>query len=305
MPSHSAHFLIVGAGAAGLMAGRELARAGQRVTVLEARDRCGGRIHPLPAAQFGYPAEGGAEFVHGPAPVTGGLLQEARLALAPTAGTRWNLRDGALSPSRLGFPHAGRLHQALAGLKNDLPIAEFLATHFADPQYDELRRSITRMLEGYDAADPARASTFALRDEWMDQGIGPHGRIVGGYGALIAFLETECRRHEAAIHFGSAVTAIEESGGAIAARCHDGVAHTADAAIVTVPISLLPAIALPADAREKAAACADIGYGNVIKILLRFTRDWWADQGRRDLADLSFLFANTKVPTWWTQYPDG
>jgi len=42
MPSqHLTHFVVVGAGAAGLMTARELARANKRVTIVEARDRCG------------------------------------------------------------------------------------------------------------------------------------------------------------------------------------------------------------------------------------------------------------------------
>ena len=48
---------------------------------------------------------------------------------------------------------------------------------------------------------------------------------------------------------------------------------------------------------------ADIGFGNVVKILLRFARKWWADHGGRDLADLSFLISDATVPTWWTQHP--
>src|SRR6266481_1113675 len=98
VPLHPTHFLIVGAGATGLMTARELARTGKRVTILEARDRCGGRIYPLPAEEFGYPAEGGAEFVHGAAPVTRALLREAGLALQRRGGTRWSTRTGALSP---------------------------------------------------------------------------------------------------------------------------------------------------------------------------------------------------------------
>jgi monoamine oxidase len=303
MSRRATHFVIVGAGAAGLMAARELARVGQKVTVLEARERCGGRIDPLPVEQFGYPAEGGAEFVHGEAPVTSAVLREAGLSLAPVAGRRWGVRGGKLAPNGPGLPHADRLRLALAELKTDLPIAEFLNTHFAGLQYAELRRTLTRMTEGYDAADPARAGTFALRDEWMNEGLGPARRIVEGHGALIAFLASECRRLGGAIRLGAAVTAIEAGGGRIAARCNDGAIHEADAAIVTVPIPLLRDIALPPDARAKAAAGSHIGFGNVVKILLRFSTKWWADHSGHNLADLSFLFADAIVPTWWTQHP--
>jgi len=304
MPSqHLTHFLVIGAGAAGLMTARELARAGKRVTILEARDRCGGRIDKLPAEQFGYPAEGGAEFVHGAAPVTRALMREARLSLSPRGGTRWSTRTGAFAPAEASLPHASRFYQALREVKADLPIAEFLETHFADRRYDELRRSITRTVEGYDAADPRRASTLALREEWMGRDDGEHGRIAEGYGALIEYLAAECRGHGAAIHLGAAVAALDESGGRIAASCADGAVFEADAAILTVPLPLLSEIALPPAARERAAKAADIGYGNVAKVLLGFATKWWAGGGGRDLTDMSFLLSDAPIPTWWTQHP--
>ena len=40
-----------------------------------------------------------------------------------------------------------------------------------------------------------------------------------------------------------------------------------------------------------------------MKILLRFATRWWTDYAGRDLSDLSFLFSDAAVPTWWTQYP--
>jgi monoamine oxidase len=285
------------------MTARELARAGKRVTILEARDRCGGRIYPLPVEEFGYPAEGGAEFVHGAAAVTRSLLREARLSLSPRGGTRWSVRTGVLSPADAPLPYADRFYRALQEVKADLPIAEFLKAHFADRRYDELRRSIIRTVEGYDAADPRCASTLALRDEWMARDDGEHGRIAQGYGALIDYLASECRRHGAALHLGAAVTALEATRGRIAARCCDGAAFEADAAILAVPLPLLSEIAMPSMARERAVAAADIGFGNVVKILFRFATKWWADHDGRDLADLSFLLSDAPIPTWWTQYP--
>ena len=219
MGTNLAHILVVGAGAAGLMAARELARAGKQVTILEARDRCGGRIYTLPAEEFAYPAEGGAEFIHGAAPITRALMREARLSLLPDAGSSWSTRSGALSLDNAPTPHVSRLRGALRDLKVDLPVAEFLETHFASRKYDDLRRRITRMVEGYDAADPRRFSSFALRDEWMSRGLGDHGRVREGYGALIKHLETACRRHGASIHLSAAVTAIETAGGRITTYC--------------------------------------------------------------------------------------
>src|SRR6202166_3592415 len=207
------HIVVIGAGAAGLMTARDLAPEGKRVTIVEARDGCVGRIHPLPSADFGYPAEGGAEFVHGEAPVTHGLLREARLSLLPIQGTQWTVEDGKFSREESQDPHEVELHKALQELKDDLTVAEFLRRRFAGPEYARLRHSIERMVEGYDAADPEGARILALRDEWMGRERGTQNRIAGGYGAIIDFLLAECRSHGAEIHLGAVVTAIDVAAG--------------------------------------------------------------------------------------------
>jgi len=303
MSGEAEHIAIVGAGAAGLMAARELARAGRRVTILEARERCGGRIHPLPASEFGYPADGGAEFVHGDAPVTHALLREAGLALQPIEGTQWSFDGEAFSRETRHDPHEAELHAVLRDLRDDLTVADFLRRNFAGEDYLHLRYSIERMVEGYDAADPERASTLALREEWMDGGHHSQARIVGGYGALIDFLAARCHAHGVAFRFGCVVSEVAEEGGAVAVRCADGNVFACDRVILTVPLPLLRDIVLPAAACAKAAAAADIGFGNAIKILLRFKRPWWRER-RAELADMSFLLSEETIPVWWARHPD-
>jgi monoamine oxidase len=296
------NIIVIGAGAAGLIAARELARAGKRVTILEARDRYGGRIHPLPSAEFGYPAEGGAEFVHGEAPVTRRLLREAGLSTLPIHGARWDVDDGVLSRGDWSDPHANELHKALIELQSDMTVAEFLQQQFAGKEFADLRSSILGMVEGYDAADPRLASVMALRDEWMDRGDSPQVRIGGGYHALVDFLVLECRIHGATIRLNSAVTAIEAGDGGAVVRFARGDAYACDAVILTVPVPLLKEIELAAPEREKAEAAANIGFGNVIKILLRFENRWWVEK-HRELADMTFLFSDATIPVWWTQHP--
>src|ERR1700744_5523519 len=124
------------------MAARELAAAGKHVTILAARERCGGRIDPLPASEFGYAAEGGAEFVHGEAPVTHALLREARLSQRTIEGQRWIFDGDALSRRAPEEAYGSELHAALQAFTHDMSVAEFLRRNFADRKFDRLRQSI-------------------------------------------------------------------------------------------------------------------------------------------------------------------
>ena len=73
--------LVVGAGAAGLAAAKDLSDAGRRVLVLEARRRIGGRVHTQRLRGDSLPIELGAEFVHGRQPEVFDIAREAGLLI--------------------------------------------------------------------------------------------------------------------------------------------------------------------------------------------------------------------------------
>jgi len=57
------HIGVIGAGMAGLRCSRVLARSGFKVTILEARDRIGGRVHQQSSG--GYLVDMGPNWIHG------------------------------------------------------------------------------------------------------------------------------------------------------------------------------------------------------------------------------------------------
>jgi monoamine oxidase len=295
--------VVVGAGMAGLMAARELSKAGKRVLVLEARERIGGRVYPLPEREWGYEAQAGGEFVHGPAPTTRALVAEAGLTLT-TPSEWWDVLSGPPRVREEVPPNDPLLEAKLAELQEDMPVAEFLDTHFAGEEFEALREQTLRRVEGYEAADPARFSALALRTELTEESGWSQNNIKEGYGALIRFLEAECKKNSVEILLNNQVAAIDWSGEQVLVRCTDNSTHEAKRVVVTVPLPIYNTIAFNPAAAEHVAAAQKIGFGQVIKILLRFKTKWWATPERQaNFEKLFFMFSREEVPTWWTQYP--
>ena len=91
--------LIIGAGAAGLTAAAELARAHVSALVVDARTRIGGRVWSLQEPGLPVPVELGAEFIHGYAAATFALLAKAAAAAVDTGEAHWWRRAGTLAPA--------------------------------------------------------------------------------------------------------------------------------------------------------------------------------------------------------------
>jgi monoamine oxidase len=144
---HTIDILIIGAGAAGLLAARELAAAGRRVCLLEARDRVGGRVHTIQPAGFTQPIEAGAEFMHGDVPLTKSLLQEAGIKWAATAGRTYQLQHGQVHSDTSYFAQLPQLLAKLEELAEDMPLAAFLTQEFPGEEHATLRTFATQFAE--------------------------------------------------------------------------------------------------------------------------------------------------------------
>ena len=298
--------IVIGAGAAGLMAARQLARTGKSVVVLEARERIGGRIHTLREGRFSSYAEAGAEFIHGEVPLTLSVLQEAAVTYSKMAGQTWAIRQGELTKGAFLSEGWEDLIDLLNGLKEDMTMKQFFDTHLRGRPFESLRQEVTRFVEGYDAADVDKVSVFALRDEWRKSDDDKQFRPSGGYGLLTDFLFHESVRDGVTFYFSHVVKAITWREGNVEVAAGNGRKFLAKKAIITVPIGVLRSSLIEfhpdlpyGDVFES------FGVGGVIKFLYEFKTPFW-EQGMspgRSMPSLGFLFSDAKIPTWWTQSP--
>jgi monoamine oxidase len=294
----SSTVLILGAGASGLLAARRLAAEGFPVTLLEAASVAGGRIYSFSIPGFTGLVEAGAEFVHGDLPITLRLAREAAVSLIPTHYAQFTSGN-----ERADEPvHWNDLMEEMERLEQDIPVAEFLVTHFPGEKYVRLRQSVKGYAEGYDLADMKTASTKALYKEWSGEKDSGGYRVDGGYGRLVDYLVRECRRLGAEIHFASPVTDVRWEKGRVEVETKGDKRYRADRLIVTASLGALKGIVFTPSVPDVMAAAEGIGYGSVIKIQLEFRAPFWREI--RPGAQTLFILSRQAVPTWWTQEGD-
>jgi monoamine oxidase len=310
--------VIIGAGVAGLTAARALAEAGRSVLLLEARDRVGGRVWTRHDSESAVPVELGAEFIHGQIPQTFSLLQEGGSAAANTEGSYWTVDHGRVQQRPEDF--FGQIQSALdkADLqhKPDISFQQFLDQGQQYGLTKEAAGMARRLVQGFDAADPARVSAHWVASEWASGGMldSPQFRPLGGYSPVLLALAARLNRDKVRVQLQTVVKTVRWKHGSVTVEGEfAGQPFTAKAAraLVTVPIGVLQlpehapgAIRFDPPLQDKRAAIAGIVSGAVLKVALRFRTPFWENIESGRFRDTAFFYSvDTPFPTFWTSAP--
>src|SRR5437868_6391562 len=113
--------IIVGAGAAGLMAARELI-GDYEIVVLEAFARAGGRVWSKPLKESASVVEAGAEFIHGHQSETLKLLKEAGIEYVTVEGKMYRKEKGVLLEQTEMIPEWDELLKKMKKVKPDMSL---------------------------------------------------------------------------------------------------------------------------------------------------------------------------------------
>jgi monoamine oxidase len=302
--------VVVGAGLAGLTAAVELTAAGAEVTVLEARDRVGGRMHGIPISE-GVVADGGAAYLGERHTELLALIREHGLDVASTSmtGDSTFLLSGHRTTTASRVPPLdvvalGDLFDRLEELVGDVqpdapwqsPHAEHLdrltaARWLADEvEHPDARTFFPLFIGEMMAADPAAISVlhmaFYLRSgggiRYLNafEGGAQQWRIDGGAHLLS---EALVERLGDRVRLGHPVYAIDQNADEVIVQSRSttdgGVAqYRADRVVVALPpllaqhIEFRPALRAP-------RATAATGRGCAVKVHLGYPAPIWREQG--------------------------
>ncbi len=305
----SEDIVVIGAGAAGLTAAIELAKSGLRVTILEARDRIGGRIFTTIDPSTKIPVELGAEFVHGKPPEIWDIIRDYKLKTIERDGDQWCFRHGQLCPCDF-FAERDDVFKYMNDKSPDQTFTQYLKTCCPDAS-DEAKRWVLSYVQGFHAADPGKVSVHSLvkSNEAEEKIEGDRAfHIAGGYAALMNVLEREIQRHGVTLCLNTPLKQVSWAERQVRLAA-GGRTLFADKAVITLPLSVLQSgdvqfeRALP---RQKREALDNLEMGHVIRVTLVFRERFWKDLrppgSEKTLANLSFLFSQDQwFPTWWTQ----
>ena len=234
MTGSDTEIVVIGGGAAGIAAARRLHDAGVGCLLIEARQRLGGRAWTVEAS--GFPLDLGCGWLHSAdrnpwVEIAG--AQGRTIDRSPPPWTRPLLNSGYSAADRADFQSVmdefrSRISE-LSDAEPDRP-----ASAFVDPA-GRWAKFIDAISTYYSGVELGRVSARDLR-RYADDGV--NWRIVEGYGTVIA-------AYAAGLHLvlGCPVRRIDHSGRRLAIETANGTV-TADAAIVTLPSSLLAGDAL-------------------------------------------------------------
>ena len=278
--------IIIGAGAAGLSAMKDLLAAGHHVCLLEASSKPGGRILTIVEDGFDEPVEAGAEFIHGKLHYTFKLLKEANIPYEAVEGRMINVQHEKWEKEEHD-EHWDEFMRKLEKLKDDMSIQQFLEENFSDDKYIHLRKAIINFAEGFDLADISRASILSLKDEWEDIEKTQY-RIKGGYIQLINYLVNSCDHVNANFHFNACVSKIEYNKENAIAYTTDNRKFEASFVIVTASAGVLQLRSIEFKPRltSHEEAIRSLGFGTVIKFSFWLKTKLWTKHGD----DVGFFF---------------
>jgi monoamine oxidase len=318
-----ADVVVIGAGMAGLVAARDLAKAGLRVAILEARDRPGGRVWTEHPPGCPAPIELGAEFLHGKERALGGLVRQAGSRRRKVDARFWLIDKGKRRSRDEGW---GQIEGVFKRMPQESRASFDTWMHGQGSAVPPKVRKIVRgFVKGFHAAEPARMSVQTLRASADRGGDDEMARPEGGYGVLVDRLARDAQEAGATLVLSSPVREVAwrrghvqvDAGGRGAGGRGAGGRWKAKACIVTVPLGVLQAKAgQPGAIRFTPAPpplqrfARRLAVGHVVRISLWLRPDAWestvlpADlregQGKR----FGFLQSPRRdFPVWWSQAP--